>query len=231
MSVLERHERFEIEVLEALRRARALDGVVFGGGTMLRLCHQMERYSVDLDFFLKEPKRDFSIDFERMRSATAELGCSVTDAAEKRFSWLLELRRADAPRRLKIEVRKDDAWAREREIGIAFSRFVPRLQVRLAVCSLGQMWTNKIEALRSRREIRDAYDLEFLLRRGAGRPGDLDVNALEEVRRILRGFKPADYSSRLGTLLPPKERERVVSQRLGLLAGALEQALVDRGLG
>ena len=229
MSVLERHERFEIEVLDALRRARALDGVVFGGGTMLRLCHQAERYSVDLGFFLKEPTRDFSIDFERMREAADELGCSVTDAAEKRFSWLLELRRADAPRRLKIEVRKDDAWAREREIGIAFSRFVPRLQVRLAVCSLGQMWTNKVEALRSRREIRDAYDLEFLLRRGAGATRELDTSALEEIRRILRGFKPADYSSRRGTLLPAEERERVLSQRLGLLVGAIEQVLVDSG--
>ena len=59
MSVLERHERFEIEVLDALRRARALDGVVFGGGTMLRLCHQAERYSVDLGFFLKQPRLFF----------------------------------------------------------------------------------------------------------------------------------------------------------------------------
>lgn len=228
MSVLERHERFEIELLEALRRARALDGVVFGGGTMLRLCHQMERYSVDLDFFLKEPARDFSGDFARMRVAADGLGCTVTDAAEKHFSWLLELRRADAPRRLKIEVRKDDAWAREREIGIAFSRYVPRLQVRLAVCSLRQMWTNKIEALRSRREIRDAYDLEFLLRRGAGRPADLATEVLEELGSTLAGFTPADFGSRLGTLLPPEERERVVGQRLGLLAGAISQALSDR---
>jgi len=228
MSVLERHERFEIEMLDALRRAKALDGVVFGGGTMLRLCHQMERYSVDLDFFLKEPERDFAADFDRMRSAAIELGCSVTDDAEKPFSWLLELRRADAPRRLKIEVRKDDEWAREREIGIAFSRYTPRLQVRLAVCSLGQMWTNKVEALRSRREIRDAYDLEFLLRRGAGKPEELPASVLGEIRDALGGFKPADYSSRLGTLLPPDERERVVSQRLALLTGAIEQTIGDR---
>ena len=227
MSILERHEQFEMEALDALRRAKALSGVVFGGGTMLRLCHQMERYSVDLDFFVKEPTRDFSADFERMRTAAEDLGCSVTDAAEKRFSWLLELRRADAPRRLKIEVRKDDAWARGRELAIAFSSFAPRLQVRLAVCSLPQMWTNKIAALRSQREIRDAYDLEFLLRRGAGRPKDLPSSVLHEIRRVLDGFKPADYRSGLGRLLPPHERERIASLKLSLLAGSIEQALAD----
>jgi predicted nucleotidyltransferase component of viral defense system len=229
MSVLERHERFEIELLDALRRAKALDGIVFGGGTMLRLCHQMERYSVDLDFFQAEPARDFADGFERMTRAAEELGCSVTDSAEKRFSWLLELRRSGAPRRLKVEVRKDDAWAREREVGIAFSRFVPRLQVRVTICSLRQIWINKVEALRSRREIRDAYDLEFLLRRGAGRPDELTVGELRELRSIIAGFKSADFSSRLGTLLPPDERERVASQRLTLLVGAIERALSDRG--
>ena len=51
MNIFEKHEIFEIEVLEKLKNTRLLDPLVFGGGTMLRLCHEMQRYSVDLDFW------------------------------------------------------------------------------------------------------------------------------------------------------------------------------------
>ncbi|MCK7512410.1 MAG: nucleotidyl transferase AbiEii/AbiGii toxin family protein [Desulfobacterales bacterium] len=51
MDILGRHEAFEIEVLDKLNSAKLLDPLVFGGGTMLRLCHELNRYSVDLDFW------------------------------------------------------------------------------------------------------------------------------------------------------------------------------------
>ncbi len=50
MDTLKRHEVFEIEVLERLKSAKMLEPLVFGGGTMLRLCHEINRYSVDPDF-------------------------------------------------------------------------------------------------------------------------------------------------------------------------------------
>ena len=50
MNIFEKHEIFEMEVLEKLKNARLLDPLVFGGGSMLRLCHELNRYSVDLDF-------------------------------------------------------------------------------------------------------------------------------------------------------------------------------------
>ena len=55
MDIFNRHEIFEIEVLEKMKSTKILDPLVFGGGTMLRLCHELGRYSVDLDFwFIKE---------------------------------------------------------------------------------------------------------------------------------------------------------------------------------
>ncbi|MCD6228087.1 MAG: nucleotidyl transferase AbiEii/AbiGii toxin family protein [Candidatus Omnitrophica bacterium] len=52
---LHKHEIFEIEVLEKLNNARFLEPLVFGGGTMLRLCWGLPRYLVDLDFwFIKK---------------------------------------------------------------------------------------------------------------------------------------------------------------------------------
>ncbi|MDH3259067.1 MAG: nucleotidyl transferase AbiEii/AbiGii toxin family protein, partial [Deltaproteobacteria bacterium] len=44
-----------MEVLEKLKNTGLLEPLVFGGGTMLRLCHELKRYSADLDFwFIKE---------------------------------------------------------------------------------------------------------------------------------------------------------------------------------
>ena len=51
MDVLKNHEIFEIEVLEKLKNGNFLSPLVFGGGTMLRLCYELNRYSTDLDFW------------------------------------------------------------------------------------------------------------------------------------------------------------------------------------
>ncbi|MBT8406174.1 MAG: nucleotidyl transferase AbiEii/AbiGii toxin family protein [Deltaproteobacteria bacterium] len=48
-----------MEVLQWLRSKGLLRPLVFGGGTMLRLCHEMPRYSLDMDFwFHKEVEYD-----------------------------------------------------------------------------------------------------------------------------------------------------------------------------
>ncbi len=52
MQDLIKQEQFELEVLDRLQSGRFLDRLVFGGGTMLRLCFGLDRYSVDLDFWL-----------------------------------------------------------------------------------------------------------------------------------------------------------------------------------
>ena len=51
MDIFHQHEIFEIEVLERMKSAKLLEPLVFGGGTMLRLCHELNRYSTDLDFW------------------------------------------------------------------------------------------------------------------------------------------------------------------------------------
>ena len=47
MQDLQDLEIFEIEILHILNRIKVLDNLYFGGGTMLRLCHNLNRYSTD----------------------------------------------------------------------------------------------------------------------------------------------------------------------------------------
>ena len=69
MDTLQQHEVFEMEVLDKMKRAKLLDRLVFGGGSMLRLCHELNRYSVDLEYHLRNK---FSYLRERLASMVLE---------------------------------------------------------------------------------------------------------------------------------------------------------------
>lgn len=52
MQDLIKQEQFEIEVFDRLKSGKFLDNLIFTGGTMLRLCYGLSRYSIDLAFWL-----------------------------------------------------------------------------------------------------------------------------------------------------------------------------------
>ena len=47
-------------VLASLSRSGLFSAAMFHGGTCLRICHSMNRFSEDLDFLLKQPDRQFA---------------------------------------------------------------------------------------------------------------------------------------------------------------------------
>ena len=47
-------------VLASLSRSGLFSAAMFHGGTCLRICHGMNRFSEDLDFLLKQPDRRFA---------------------------------------------------------------------------------------------------------------------------------------------------------------------------
>jgi len=104
MDISRQHEVFEIEVLDKMKSTKLLEYLVFGGGSMLRLCHELNRYSVDLDFwFIKSQSQEAY--FNRICKAF-EKDYEITGAQIKHYTILLELRSPIYPRRLKIEIRK-----------------------------------------------------------------------------------------------------------------------------
>jgi predicted nucleotidyltransferase component of viral defense system len=201
MKRLDEHEAFEMELLQWLRSRRFLNSLVFGGGTMLRLCHELPRYSLDMDFwFFRET--DFEGFFERL-SETLKKEHRITDAQNKYHSILVELQKARGKPKLKIEIRKKIALLGTSEEKIAFS---PHLSTQVLVrgFTLQQMAQNKIEALIGRGEIRDAFDLEFLTRRGVTK--SLTEEEKERIFLRLRGFKKTDFDVKLGSILRPELR-------------------------
>lgn len=201
MEELKRHEAFEIEVLDELHRAGFLRPLVFGGGTMLRLCHELPRYSVDMDFwFLK--RTTYADFFEKLRDFLSTK-YRVTDSQNKHFTLLYEFRGKTSPRKLKIEIRKE-LVKKGIEDKIAFSSHASR-QVLVRTLSLQETACRKLKAAKSRDEIRDYFDLEFLLRKGVTIPfSKADRTYLRD--RIAR-FRKSDLTAVLGSLLEKDLRD------------------------
>ena len=210
------HEQFELEILRRMQSGRLLDALVFTGGTMLRLCHGLERYSVDLDF--RAPKN--GMDWTRYaRSLEEHLSRDyrVVDAANKHYSILVELKSPAYPRSLKIEIRKDVS-AVKTEMNIAYSP-ASTIQVVVKTVALVEMMKMKIEAFLNRKEIRDAYDLEFLIKRGIKLGADAKTAG-----RLLTGVEELgkkDFSVKLGALLPADLRKYYLQNGFKILKAEL----------
>ena len=220
MDILKQHEIFEIEVLGKMNSTKMLEPLVFGGGSMLRLCHELNRYSVDLDFwFIKEiSQNEF---FDKIRKAF-EKDYKITDAQIKRYTMLFELRSARYPKRLKIEIRREwkDCDYQEK---IAFSRF-STTQVLVKAHTLEQTITNKIGAFLDRGEIRDCFDIEFLLRRGVELPAKTGKQIIALQKKLSR-FKDRDFKVKLGSILENDIRTYYITQRFRYLEEKLHSML------
>lgn len=194
-------EIFEIEVLQLLNKQKVLDQLYFGGGTMLRLCHNLNRYSTDLDFWLK-PDVDSDKVFNNLKDNFSKEYVLI-DSQNKHFTLVFQLKSPVSKRSLKVEMRKeqhDFEWERK----IAFSTFTTT-QVQLRGLTLAQMMKNKISALVSRKVIRDCFDIDFLHKRGIQLPKEKEQ--LRNMLGIIQGFNGKDFKVTLGSLLDMEERE------------------------
>jgi hypothetical protein len=211
MQALQNLEKLEIEVLDLFNSIRVLDSLYFGGGTMLRLCHNLNRYSTDLDFWLSQNEDSKSL-FTIIKKNLSD-NYRLTDSANKKFTLLFEIKPSSVNRSLKIEIRKEQTnfdWERK----IAFSRFTIK-QVMVRGLTLIQMMQNKFEALLSRKIIRDAFDIQFLLMRGIDFPND--KNKLQRALEIINSFNEQDYKVTLGSILDENDRMYYLENRFNLL--------------
>lgn len=204
-----------MDVLDKLNSRKMLTKLIFIGGTMLRLCFGLNRFSVDLDFWVSEDLDQKKL-FSQMKEYLSGI-YTIKDAANKFHTILFELKAHSYPRALKIDIRKEKRKVKT-DKAIAYSQY-SNTQVMLKVASLPEMMRMKIDALLNRQEIRDAFDMEFLLKKGIA----LDVTADERdsIARVVKSFRKQDYSVTLGSLLEEKERAYYKTENFKLLLQAL----------
>jgi hypothetical protein len=85
------------------------------------------------------------------------------------------------------------------------------------------MMKAKIEAFLERKEIRDIFDLEFLLKKG------IALNAPEEqLQKLLKGIEALprrDYTVKLGSLLEEGQRKYYLAENFKILKMAIKEKL------
>ncbi|OGS24059.1 MAG: hypothetical protein A2297_05980 [Elusimicrobia bacterium RIFOXYB2_FULL_48_7] len=215
MQELIKQEQFELEVLDKMKSAKLLDNLLFIGGTMLRLCYGLERFSVDLDFWLLRETNAKQL----LAGLKTCLGKSyaVKDSADKFYTILLEIKSKGYPRSLKLEIRKKQAPVEPRQ-SIAYSKY-SNLQVLVNTLSLEDAMKSKIETFLKRGEIRDAFDIEFLCRKG------VKISETEETRgellKRIGAFSKTDYTVKLGSLLEPGLRKYYAAENFKIIKNSL----------
>jgi len=201
MEHLKKHEQFELEVLQEMYNAKLLNKLIFVGGTMLRLCHGLDRYSMDLDFWITE-----KIDKTKLFSSLKDLfenNYKVLDSQDKYYTMIFEVKSDFYPQKLKIEIRKEPKRVKF-EKSIAYSPN-SNIQVMLNSITLDEIMKAKIEAFLNRKEIRDVYDIEFLFKKGI-KP-NIDKNTAEKIIKGINSLTKNDYKIKLGSILEPERRK------------------------
>jgi predicted nucleotidyltransferase component of viral defense system len=219
MNDLIQQEIFEMELLAWLKNRGFLRNLIFGGETMLRLCYNLKRYSVDLDFWTYRINKinQFFINLKDSLKADYDL----TDTQNKYYTLLFEIKKTPYPRRLKIEIRKENKESDFQET-IAYSPHSNQ-QVLLKSFTLEQMMENKVKAFLDRKEIRDVFDIEFLTRKGINISANYEE--LKKIKEIIREFKKRDYYVTLGSLLDDDAREYYKKNKFAYLLSIINERL------
>jgi len=211
MEELIQQEKFEIEVLEYLNSKKYLDKMIFVGGTMLRLCYGLNRFSVDLDFWIIK-KINFDKFFLDLKNFLEEKYI-IKDCANKFFTILFEISSSEYHRNLKIEIRKEIKKIKH-EKAIAFSKF-SNIQVLVNSIDLNDMMKFKIESFLSRKEIRDCFDIEFLFKIGI--PINLNVKQAKLLLKEIEKLKENDYKIKLGSIIEREVRNYYLKKNFYIL--------------
>jgi hypothetical protein len=82
-----------------------------------------------------------------------------------------------------------------------------------------------LEALLDRREIRDAFDIEFLVKKGVGLPAA--AGDLKKALAVIDSFSKKDYTAKLGSLLESEERRYYATAGFKILKMSLQDRLVS----
>lgn len=151
-----RHREILILILSEIYRHPKLSPLLgFKGGTALYLFHQLDRFSVDLDFDLLDKDQEKFV-YDSMLEILSRYG-EIKDHALKNFGVLISLSYEKNLHQLKVDISNRQSNGNYEVINY--------LGIPMRVMKLEDMAANKLVALVERKKpaARDIFDLYFIL--------------------------------------------------------------------
>lgn len=187
----------------------------FKGGTAAMLFYDLDRFSVDLDFDLLDPKKEDRI-FSEIKKILEKYG-TVKEATKKRFNlffFLSDKEKKPKDRNVKIEIKRKPLGSK---YDIRSFYGIP-----MQVMTRRDMSANKLCALYDRigRTNRDIYDVYFFLQNDwpinrelvASRTNMKYSEFIEKLIKKVDRFDDADILAGMGELLTEKQKVWVKSK-------------------
>jgi hypothetical protein len=201
------HEIQQMSLLQWLGSNRFLSSLVLGHESMLRLCHELPRYTRDLRFcFFKE--KDYDRFYDQIYSALAQ-DHDLANAENNFHSIFLEVMGNEYSNKLTIEIEKTSVSPGSSEEKIAYSPHFPN-QVLVRGLTLKQVLKSKVTAFIDGGNIQDAFDLAFFLMKGTVL--DISENQKKPIISRLKGFNSVDFDIKLRGLLLPEMKDIYLNQ-------------------
>lgn len=161
-------EEYEILLLKEIFESEYGSGLVFKGGTALRLAYNSPRFSEDLDFTLiKDFDREKFINF--LKELEQKYPAIAAVEANEKFYTIFGLIRIkedylDRAFSIKVEVSKREGeWVEDRDYSnkVIKSEVTP-LTVLAQVASLDRILLEKEDAIKNRKAPRDVFDYWYI---------------------------------------------------------------------
>ena len=152
----EKHKGILIRILKDIYTNNSLGPVLgFKGGTAAMLFHELNRFSVDLDFDLLNREKEDEV-FEKVGKIVARYGI-IKEQTKKRFTLFYEISYSEADRNIKVEINR-------RNFGSKYE-VINYFGISMKVMVREDMFANKLAALyeRAERANRDIFDVWFFL--------------------------------------------------------------------
>ncbi|MBU4301769.1 MAG: nucleotidyl transferase AbiEii/AbiGii toxin family protein [Actinobacteria bacterium] len=158
-------EYWEVVFLKGLLESGHGNGLVFKGGTALRLVYGSPRFSEDLDFSLLEDTLKGNLETLANDITAPFPQAEITDVAEKRWTYLCEIKITEGylshPFRVKLEVSRRTVGGYQHELRLITSPTIP-LQVLARVATLEQLYRDKLACIEERTAPKDIFDVWFI---------------------------------------------------------------------
>jgi predicted nucleotidyltransferase component of viral defense system len=192
-------EEVELIFLKALFESKISDGLVFKGGTALRLLYGSPRFSEDLDFSITDniTPADFKTIITKIVNSDERF--SLADLATKYYTYLAEIRIKEPWQNLafslKIEISKRIEKINASSVTNLLAKSpATNLMVMTKVYTLERILEDKLRMLSERKMSRDIFDIWFICQK-IGKPFTQRQFGYQKgkLRQELRKFLPRSF--------------------------------------